>query len=401
MYKKLSLAIVVILMCLTPIAADDWISFGHDYTHNAFVTEESDFVTNLWTFNFGSPIFSSPAISNEYLYLSSSNGQLKSIDMEDGTENWNLDLKSGTNATPIVRNGTLYIGSEDSFSAIDVDSHKVIWEYSTSAPISSSAYIYEDVVYVGCDDGHLYGFDNDTGDVKFDVDLDGKLKSSPVAVNDTVYIGSSNGKLYAVGVDSKKVDWEYTTGDSIYSSPAYGDEKIFVGSTDGNLYAINESNGSLVWKADLNNKVLSSPTIDEHDNNVFIGSDEGNLTCLDIRDGTLKWSHSVGSPIQSTPALKDKMVAVTSNGGSAYVLNKYTGLEEFSYNPGTILFNSPITSSPVINGNSLFISGNDGYLYSLNIDKHEVPASVFLYYAIAVLCIVLVVVIVVIKKFRK
>ena len=278
-------------MCLTPIAADDWISFGHDYTHNAFVTEESDFVTNLWTFNFGSPIFSSPAISNEYLYLSSSNGQLKSIDMEDGTENWNLDLKSGTNATPIVRNGTLYIGSEDSFSAIDVDSHKVIWEYSTSAPISSSAYIYEDVVYVGCDDGHLYGFDNDTGDVKFDVDLDGKLKSSPVVVNDTVYIGSSNGKLYAVGVDSKKVDWEYTTGDSIYSSPAYGDEKIFIGSTDGNLYAINESNGSLVWKDDLNNKVLSSPTIDEHDNNVFIGSDEGNLTCLDIRDGTLKWSH--------------------------------------------------------------------------------------------------------------
>ena len=52
MYKKLSLAIVVILMCLTPIAADDWISFGHDYTHNAFVTEESNFVTNLWTFNF-------------------------------------------------------------------------------------------------------------------------------------------------------------------------------------------------------------------------------------------------------------------------------------------------------------------------------------------------------------
>ena len=122
---------------------------------------------------------------------------------------------------------------------------------------------------------------------------------------------------------------------------------------------------------------------------------------MDIRDGTVKWSHPLGSPVQSTPALKEKLIAITTNGGSAHVLNKYTGLEEFSYNPGTILFNSPITSSPVINGNSLFISGNDGYLYSLNIDKNEVPASVFLYYSLTILLIILVIVIVVIKKFKK
>ena len=333
MYKKFSIAIVIVLICLTPIAGADWISFGHDYTHAGFVKDESDFVTNIWNFNFGSPIFSSPAISGDYLYLSSSNGQLKSIDMEDGSENWSLDLKSATNATPIVYNKTLYIGSEDSFSAINVESHNVIWEYSTSSPISSTPYLYENVVYVGCDDGHLYGFDNETGDVKFDVHLDGKLKSSPMVINDTAYIGSTNGKLYAVDINSKNIDWEYTTGDSIYSSPSYGDEKIFFGSDDGNIYAVNESDGKLEWKVDLNNRVRSSPTVDEHDNNVFIGSDEGNISCFDIRDGITKWSHSVGGAIQSTPALKENLIAFGSNNGNAYVLNKYTGLEEFSYNP--------------------------------------------------------------------
>ncbi|MBO6274006.1 MAG: PQQ-like beta-propeller repeat protein, partial [Methanobrevibacter sp.] len=185
MYKKIVIAIMMVFLCLTPIAGADWISFGHDYTHRGYVSDESDFVTNLWTFNFGSQIFSSPAISGDYLYLASSNGQLKSIDMVDGSENWNVDLKSATNATPIVYNDTLYIGSEDSFRAIDINSHKVIWEYSTSSPISSTAYLYENVVYVGCDDGHLYGFDNETGDVKVDVDLDGKLQSSPMVINDT------------------------------------------------------------------------------------------------------------------------------------------------------------------------------------------------------------------------
>ena len=67
----------------------------------------------------------------------------------------------------------------------------------------------------------------------------------------------------------------------------------------------------------------------------------------------------------------------------------------------TFLFNSKITSSPVINGNSLFFGDDSGYLYSLNIEKYEVPGSVQLYYSIAVLIIVIVVAIVIIKKIKK
>ena len=164
---------------------------------------------------------------------------------------------------------------------------------------------------------------------------------------------------------------------------------------------MDESDGSLIWKANLNNKIISSPTIDERDNSVFVGSDEGNMTCLDTRDGTVKWSHSVGDKVQSTPALKGKLISFGSNNGVFYVLNKYTGLEEFTYNPGTFLFNSKITSSPVINGNSLFFGDDSGYLYSLNIEKYEVPGSMQMYYSIAVLIIVIVVAIVVIKKVKK
>ena len=122
---------------------------------------------------------------------------------------------------------------------------------------------------------------------------------------------------------------------------------------------------------------------------------------MDIRDGTVKWSHSTSSPVRSTAALKENQVVFGSNDGSAHVLNKYSGIEDFSYNPGCMLFNSPVTSSPAINGNSLFISGNDGYLYSLNIEKNEAPASVFLYYTLAILAILLVVIIVVVRKVRK
>ncbi len=397
MYKKLLIGLIIGILCLSPIAAENWDSFQGGVDHTAYRDEDSDFVTNLWTLNMESPVHSSPAIYKDYLYVVSDTGILKAIDMETGEVEWDLDLESPTNSSPIVHKNKLYIGCEDGLKAININSHKVIWDYDCDN-VASTPFYYKDVIYFGSDDGHLYGLDED-GKVQLNKKLDGELKTSPVVVGDDIYIGSTNGKLYSIGTDKTK-NWEFTTGDAVLSSPTYVNKTVLFGSNDGSIYCLNKSNGDLVWKTDLNNKVISSPTVDEHDNSVFIGSDEGNMTCLDVRDGTIKWSHSVGDKVRSTAALKDKLLAFGSNNGVLYVLNKYTGAEEFTYNPGTVLFNSAITSSPVINGNSLFFGDDSGNMYSLNVNKYEVPGSTQMYYSIAVLIIVLVVAIVAVVKIK-
>ena len=397
MYKKLLIAFIIGILCLSPIAAENWDSFAGGVNHNAFREGNSDFVTNLWTFNMESPIHSSPAIYDDYAYFVSDNGILKAIDMSTGEEEWDLDLGAQTNSSPIVHKNRLYIGCEDGLKAVNINSHKVIWDYDCDNVASTPVY-YEDVIYFGSDDGHLYGLDED-GKVQFNKNLGSDIKSSPIVVDDNIYVGSTNAKMYSIGTDKEK-NWEFTAGDEILSSPTYVNDSVIFGSNDGNIYCINTSDGDLVWKEDLNDKVISSPTLDKHDNSVFIGSDEGNLTCLDVRDGTVKWSHSIGGKVQTTPALKDNLVAFGSNNGFLYVLNKYTGAEEFTYNPGTILFNSAITSSPVINGNSLFFGDDSGHAYSLNIEKYEVPGSTQMYYSIAVLIIVIIVAVVLVRKVK-
>ena len=398
MYKKLFIGLIIFLLCLSPVAAENWNSFAGGIDHCAYRDDSSDFVTNLWTFNMESPIHSSPAIYKDYIYIVSSDGILKAVDMETGEEEWDLDLEAKTNSSPIVNSNRIYIGCEDGLKAININSHKVIWEYDCDS-VESTPFFYNDVVYFGSDDGHLYGLDKEDGKKVFDKKLDGELKSSPIAVDDSIYIGSTNAKLYSIGTDKDK-NWDFTTGDEVLSSPSYVNETIIFGSSDGNLYCLDESDGNLIWKVDLNNKIISSPTVDEHDSSVYVGSDEGNLTCIDIRDGTVKWSHPVGDKVLSTAALKDNLIAFGSNNGNLYVLNKYTGNEVFTYNPGTILFNSAITSSPVINGNSLFFGDEAGYLYSLNVDKHEVPGSNQMYYSIAVLLVIVVLALVVIRRFK-
>ena len=80
MYKKLLIALIIGLVCLSPIAAENWDSFQGGVDHTAYRDESSDFVTNLWTFNMESPIHSSPAIYGDYIYFVSDNGILKAIE---------------------------------------------------------------------------------------------------------------------------------------------------------------------------------------------------------------------------------------------------------------------------------------------------------------------------------
>ena len=335
MYKKILVGLIVLMMFLTPVLAQNWDTFQGDVEHTGFREENSEFVTNLWTLDI-SPNPSSPAIYKDYLYVISEDGILKAIDMQTGEEEWDLDIEANTNSSPIIHSNRLYVGCEDGLKAININTHKVIWDYDTSN-VESTPVFYDDIIYFGCDDGHVYGVNSD-GKVKFNKKLDGEIKSSPIVVDDTIYVGSTNSKLYSLDLD-ESINWRFTSGDEVLSSPSYVNGTVIFGSCDGNLYCLNESGGDLIWKVDLNNKILSSPTVDEYDNNVYVGSDEGNLTCVDIRDGTVKWSHNTGDKVRSTSALKDNLIAFASDNGYLYVLNKYTGIEEFTYNPGTILFN--------------------------------------------------------------
>ena len=91
------------------------------------------------------------------------------------------------------------MGCEDGLKAININTHKVIWDYDCNN-VASAPFFYEDTIYFGSDDGHLYGLDED-GKVQFNKKLDGEIKSSPVIVDDTIYVGSTNAKFYSIDTD--------------------------------------------------------------------------------------------------------------------------------------------------------------------------------------------------------
>lgn len=405
-FKYLLIGLILLILCLAPVSANNWLMFQHDAKHSGYVDESSEFVSNLWDTDLKSSVISSPAIVNDTIYVVTHDGILNAIDMEDGDILWTYDFEDKFKASPVIKGDTLYIGSMDgTFYALNIsddlddDDHDEIWKERVDEAIESTAVISGERVYFGSNDGHVYAFSTD-GDEKWDYKLGGKVKSSPVIVDDELFAASTNAKVVSLDKDDGSKNWIYTCGDEVLSSPAVTKDNVVVGSVDANVYTLNRDDGELNWTANMEYKIASSPSVESYDNNVYISNDNGNVTCFDLRDGTFKWSYKTDASVRTTPAMNDNYIVVGSNDGNVYQLNKYTGEKIFSYNPGAILFNSEISASPVLYGDNLFVADHRGHIYSIDLNKQDTPFSIFLVFSLVIACIALVLLYVIIKKIR-
>lgn len=57
-YNKLLIGFIICILCISPIAGAniDWNTFQSNLNHTGYVDDNSDFVTNLWSFNMESPV---------------------------------------------------------------------------------------------------------------------------------------------------------------------------------------------------------------------------------------------------------------------------------------------------------------------------------------------------------
>ncbi len=111
---------------------------------------------------------------------------------------WGLTLDKPVFSSPIVAGDTLYVGSGNKLVAVDLQSHQKLWEFETGGTVRSSPALVDTTIYVGSEDGRLYAVDAVTGEKLWDILTGGKITSSPAVANGTVYISSHDGNLYAI-----------------------------------------------------------------------------------------------------------------------------------------------------------------------------------------------------------
>jgi outer membrane protein assembly factor BamB len=155
-----------------------------------------------WAFNNqGSWVVGSAAAQNGKIYAATSDsGFLYAFDAKSGTSTQMLSSKKWPMfASPAIAGNMLYIGSnEGKLFALDLSSQKQAWVFSTEgSQKNGAAYTKPDGTpnYEAAFAGDFY--DDMVAGVQSMLSV-GAIMSSPVVVEDVVYFGSSDGNVYAV-----------------------------------------------------------------------------------------------------------------------------------------------------------------------------------------------------------
>lgn len=243
------------------------------------------------------------------------------------------------------------------------------WSYRVQSNIRSSPVVDSDgAIYIGTDDGTLYGqYENifyridSIGSLSWSYFMRERIYSSAACSADKVYIGDFDHRLYCF-FSTGTVSWSYLTGGDVDygSSAVVNDNAVWIGIDDGRLYCF-QHDGQLLWSYRVNDweHLHSSPALGTTDS-AYIGSSDNNLYCIDSL-GAFIWSYETGDEIMASPSVSTDTVYVGSYDHFIYNINSIGALRWSYETVGNIEYGM----AAAISTDSVWIGSEDTYLYSL------------------------------------
>ncbi|MFH1783800.1 MAG: PQQ-binding-like beta-propeller repeat protein [bacterium] len=318
-----------------------------------------------WSYDTGSPIYSSPVVSGSVVYFGCDDGNVYAINALTGDFIGTFSIGSRITATPAVDAGVLYVGAWDGYMyAIDVATGEEKWAKAdpiNPAPIQSSVGVINGVIYYGCDNGKVYALNAETGDLLsgWPYTTGGAVVGSPAIYNGTVYIGSLDGKMYALDAvtGQPKSGWPATTGGEIHSTPGCENGRIYFGSDDTYMYAYDES-GSRLSRVKVQGDLHSSPAV--LNDWIYFGSGFKKVHAFSWTGSKLKneWRYNGQDAVFSSPALTSNIAVVGCENGWVFALDLYSRDLRDKHATG-----GPVTASPAIFADNIYATSTDGNLY--------------------------------------
>lgn len=359
-------------------STDWWFMFRHDENHIGYSTELAptrNDTTCSWNKTTNGAVYSSPAVANDTVFVSSDDSYLYAFDL-DGVKKWNVSLGGRVYSSPAVDGDIVFVALlNGSVYAINATNGNINWSRPTRGSVYSSPVVANGVVFIGSDDCNVYALNETNGEVIWSFPTGAPVRSSPAIADGRIFFGVDDGRVYALNATTFRYLWHFETGGSVSSSPATKDGVVFVGSSNGTVYALDETNGTKMWRFPTDEyigPVHSSPAVAY--GKVFIGSNDTNIYALDELDGTLIWNFPTGGAVCSSPAVANSTVFVGSSDFQVYALNETDGKVRWNYTTG-----GAVWSSPAVVAKKVFVGSFDEKVYAFE-EPNIKPVPVINYY---------------------
>lgn len=352
--------------------------------------ENSSQIIN-WTFKTKGQINASALIYDNILYIGSFDSCFYAIDSKNGSEKWHYKTKNRIYTTAVKFDDVLCFESGNILYGITlqgnlkwldtlyngecINEHDK-WDYYHSSPL-----LVDSIVYIGSENGKVYGFNARTGAKVFECQTpSGKftIETTPAVYDNKIYFGDWDGVFFAYDLSTAQMVWNYDTKkdgtfsgwvNAIVTDPVIVDGKVIFGGRCCRLYSLDAATGNKIYQTpDPGGQTwtLGGPTY--VDGVLYMGSSyQHTARAFNSTTGKLIWQRDVGNRINGKPCIDGNFMIIgteadeNTNVGDFIFLNKSNGKIISRLN-----LTCQIYSSPVLQDSIFYFGGTNGNIYSVN-----------------------------------
>lgn len=264
-------------------------------------------IKKLWTFNFGEGasdkyLHFTPVMQGHFLYNVDHQGTVIAFDTRKKNVLWQNELHKPAGSALSLSNQQLYVGTSDgTVLSLNVSDGKVIWQAGVSSEVLAAPKEARGIVVVRCVDGYLYGLDAKTGKQLWLVEqrtpsLSLRGTSEPVIAGDLVLNTFDNGRLVAVNLQTGKVLWQSSIAVpkgrtdlermvDADANPVIVDDVVYAVAFQGRLVAMQLGSGRIIWTRDIDS--YSGMSVDPY--RIYLADSQGILWAFDRSTGATLW----------------------------------------------------------------------------------------------------------------
>lgn len=308
-----------------------------------------------WFYNGEGLLEFPPALGADSLYIVRINGTVQRIDKDTGKVRWTRRPGSLAASSPMldVEANRLYVtllerpgAASGRVIALNARTGHTVWKRDLPGRSESSPLLHDGTLYLGSEDGRVYALNARTGAERWTFQAAGAVKAALALKDGKLIFGDYAGKVYALRAATGKQAWQASTQGArfgfasgrFYGNAAISNGRVFIGNVDGYVYSFALDSGELAWRTKTSGYVYASPSIGAGPGGkptVFIGSYDGTFYALDARSGAVEWRYTTGGRISGGSTVLGRTVwlgDITTR--RTYVLDTHTGKKVWGFRKG-------------------------------------------------------------------
>jgi outer membrane protein assembly factor BamB len=296
--------------------------------------------------------------------LVESEHMLRAFDLRDGSQRWSFPLR-GIYVSPAVAGKYVFVRSESDnkgqMLALDIDSGKILWAFTPKRLSSksnsyfgghlTSPVVVDGTVFVGAGK-EVYALDAANGAVRWEFAAKEYITSSATVADGRIYISDFEA-IYAIDQKSGTQLWSYPTTMTLYFAPVIGGQTVLIASGQ-QLVALDTVSGQQRWITSLPGEGVIPSAV--QGSRAFVKS-TSTLYALDLASGKQLWQVHDTNYISLPAVAGDQVFVINGMGASTALLALDAGTGR---NTWTLPVKSLATTAPVIAGQSLYVRTTDG-----------------------------------------